>query len=271
MTQPIRPLLDISAATSLPWWPDFALSSYEFDFLWGALGLGRKPYPLQVPPTSRVPERRVELAAEVYRELADRGLVSADVIDAGLESLLRLVGDHRVSVNAVAHIGYQVRALAAADEANGVLAVLAGGELWLTGIRPAELASAIVGVLPAAEPGSGVPISLPVPAAGDVSDVFGDLVLEPEVLAASEAAALTELGALRRGGGRFGCSTVGREPTSAVVGWFDTPHGRYLIGREGPRLSVRPAGSVLIEQCLTEALAAVGLDHLGDLGTRPPS
>lgn len=258
MNQPTRPVPDAPAATSLPWWPDFALSCYEFDVLWGALGPGPAPYPLQVPPTACPPERRGELADEVYRELTDRGLVSANVIDAGLESLLRLLGDHRVSLNAVAHIGYPVRALAAADETAGVLAVLAGGELWLTGIRPSELASAIVGVLPAAEPGAGAPLSLPGLDRCDGGNPFAEVVLGPGVLEASEAAALTELGARRRGGGRFGYSAVDRAPCTAALGWFDTPHGRYLIACDGSRPVVRPTDSAGIERCLTGLLAAVG-------------
>lgn len=129
--------------------PDYVLSSYEFDVLWARLCPGRMPYPLGVPPTGRSRDERAVLANEVYRELTARGLVAADrAVDTGLAEFLRLLDSHHVSVDLVGHIGYPVRALAVTDGVAGVLAVLAGGELWLTGFRPAELATAIVGLLP---------------------------------------------------------------------------------------------------------------------------
>lgn len=133
--------------------PDYALSSYEFDLLWNELCLGRMPGSLVVPRTGRTPGERAVLAKEIYRELTDRGLVDHDRrVDVGLSGLLRLLSGYRVAVDLVGDIGYPVRAVAATDGRAGVLAMLAGGELWLTGISPAGLATAIVGLLPAARP-----------------------------------------------------------------------------------------------------------------------
>lgn len=131
--------------------PDYVLSSYEFDVLWARLCPGRVPYPLGVPPTGRTSDERAVLVNEVYRELIARGLVTADrEVDDGLVEFLRLLDSHAVSVDLVGDIGYPVRALAVTDGVAGVLAVLAGGELWLTGIGPGELATAAVGLLPPA-------------------------------------------------------------------------------------------------------------------------
>lgn len=169
------------------------VSTHEFDLLWGALGLPAVPYPLRVPSTGRTFAERARLTAEVYREFASRGLARGRQLDARLESLLDLLARHEVAFDAVGHIGYPVRALAAAAGRSAVLAVLAGGELWLTATDPGALAGEILGVFPAGTPGS-----LPAPAADR-----------------------------RLAGGQIGADDGRRGST--VVTWFDTPRGRYLV------------------------------------------
>src|SRR4051812_30846196 len=147
------------------------------------------PYPLEVPRTGRTVEQRAELTDEVFRELAERGLASGKRIDADLEAMLRLLADCEISVDAVGHVGYPLRALAAGDRRLAVLGVLAGGELWLPQIRPTALAMGIVGVLPAADAGPGQAMSVPyralVEAADppeDETDPYGDELDERVVL-----------------------------------------------------------------------------------------
>jgi hypothetical protein len=226
---------------------DYVLSSHEFDVLWHELELGAMPYPLAVPRTGRTPEQRAQFADEVYRELGDRGIVSGRLVDAGLERLLRLLGCYRRSIDVVADIGYPVRALAAADQGAGVLAVLAGGELWLTGIEVTALAAAIVGVLPAAAPGPSGPID-PAERSG------GDLAREGELLAEAGAAVLAGLAANRRAGGRFGISVCGARGLT-LLNWLDTEQGRYLLMHKDSWLSVGPADAVGIERRLAAILS----------------
>ncbi|MDQ0376129.1 ESX secretion-associated protein EspG [Amycolatopsis thermophila] len=177
------------------------LSTHEFDLLWGDLGLPAMPYPLQVPSTGRTFAERALLTVEVYRELADRCPATGRRLDSRLEALL---AGPEVSVDAVGHIGYPVRALAAADGRTGVLAVLAGGEVWLTGIPPSALVQRIMAVFPpgAAGVGPGSPGN-------------------------------------RCGGGQIGVLNGGRPST--VVAWFDTPQGRYLLARRAGGVTLTPA------------------------------
>lgn len=246
--------------------PDFALSTEEFDILWGELGLGRMPYPLDVPRTGRTLEQRAELTTEVYRGLAERGLASGARLDQDLDVLLRLLNGYRVAIDAVGHIGYPLRALVAADRNNAVLAVLAGGELWLTQIRPTALAMAIVGVVPAAVPGPGRSISVPyhavAQAADPPTDAYGDPMDERDVLteagvSPSDADFLVELAESRKAGGQFGVSAGPKERIPTLVTWFDTDRGRYLMVHEDSWLSIGPADNARIEQRVAAVLSEV--------------
>ena len=225
--------------------PDYALSSYEFDVLWG---LDRMPYPLAVPRIGRTPAERSVLAGEVRRALSDRGLVAQDErVDAGLAALLRLLGDYRVAVDLVGDIGYPVRALAATDGQTGVLALLAGGELWLTAIAPAELVPAIVGVLPGGVSPGSVPYQR--------TTVLGDDAVA--VVLGRDAVVLSRLPAICRAAGRFGVSTGARGPLPDTVTWLDTETGPYLVAHEGARLSIGPTGPADVARRITDLLSTV--------------
>ncbi|MET0136366.1 MAG: ESX secretion-associated protein EspG [Kibdelosporangium sp.] len=219
--------------------PDFALSSHEFDLLWTDLSLGRMPDSLVVPPFGQTPDERVLLAKEIYRELSDRGLVdTARRVDTRLRALLRLLTGYRVAVDLVADIGYPVRALAATDGRAGVLATLAGGELWLTATSPAGLAAAIVDLLPAACP----PIALPSQATASRASSASSARQSP----AGHAS------------GRFGFATDGGRPPPAMFTWFDTESGRYLVVADKSRSCLVPAGRADIERRITECLFPAG-------------
>jgi hypothetical protein len=225
--------------------PDFALSSYEFDVLWD---FDRMPYPLAVPRIGRTPAERAVLVGEVRRALLDRGLVTeAHEVDPRLAALLRLLGQYRVAVDLVADIGYPVRALAATDGRAGVLAVLAGGELWLTGIAPADLVSAIVGVLPGGLSPGSVPYQR--------TTVLGDDAVA--VVLGRDAVVLSRLPAICRAAGRFGVSTGGWGPLPDTVTWLDTETGPYLVANEGARLSIGPTGHADIARRITDLLSTV--------------
>jgi hypothetical protein len=47
------------------------------------------PYPLEVPIAGTAAEQRAQPTDEVYRELAHRGLVAGNPVEAELEKLLR--------------------------------------------------------------------------------------------------------------------------------------------------------------------------------------
>lgn len=227
--------------------PDFVLSTHEFDILWWALDLGRMPYPLEVPRIGRTPEQRVEFANEVYRELDDRGLMTGAAVDERLVAALRLLTRYHVAIDVVGDIGYPVRALAAATTESGVLAVLAGGELWLTVIAPTTLPGAIIGVLPTCAPGSGPEKSLPCGAFGEAGDPLG------------EAIAVAGLGGRQRTCGLFGASTGDHRRSATPVVWVDTEDGRYVMARDGSALRMAPGDTTSLERRIATILAEVSV------------
>ncbi|ASO21468.1 hypothetical protein FHR81_003109 [Actinoalloteichus hoggarensis] len=251
---------------------EFVLSARQFEFVWTDLGLGRIPYPLDVPSSGKTMAERVELKAEAYRELAERGLVTDGTVSPELTSLLRLLSQPRLSVDAVGHIGRPLRALAATDQELGVLATLAGDELRIGEIRPTSLARSIVGVLPAKEAGPGWAMSAPLHAltaaveSDEDDDPWGsddddeERALRKAGMSAEDAAALAELAANRKGGGQFGVTVGGATQRQArrsatLVTWFDTHQGRYLMVREDEWLSLAPADGERIEGRVMEVLS----------------
>lgn len=221
--------------------PDFALSNYEFDVLWAELGLGRMPHPLQVPPTGSTPAESAVLAQEVRRELTDRGLMAAGhQTDADLAAMLRLLDEHRDAVDLVGDVGYPLRALAATDGHAGVLAVLAGGELWLTSTCRDQLAGAMVGLLPDVGPAVAEPCDAQV----TVLDALAEL---------GRGEATHELTVNCRAAGSFGFSTADRQS----LGWFDAGGNRYLIEHEASRMRVSPVDCAGLKRRIAAGLSTV--------------
>lgn len=248
--------------------PDFVLSATEFDLLCGDFGLGRSPFPLVVPSVGATFEERSGLTDSVYRDLSDRGLASGGRLDADLEALLRLLFRPEVSVDVVGHHEWSIRAMACADKRTAVLGEVGGDQVWLTGIRPAHLATAITSVLPAADPGPGRSVSVrdevlakAVYAEDDMDDPFGgDLddrtSLVRAGMPAQDAETLTELANRRVAGGQFGVSRgEWRSPT--LVNWFDTCEGRYLMVSDDSWISIVPTDHARLESRVERVLASV--------------
>ncbi|MEV8443528.1 ESX secretion-associated protein EspG [Actinosynnema sp. NPDC051121] len=250
--------------------PDFVLSAREFDILWDGLGLGPKPYPLDVPTVGRTVAERAEVAEQVYRDLAERGLVTGWEPDERLAGQLRLLARHDVSVDAVGHLDGPLRAVAVGDGQHGVLAAFGEDQVWQVGIRPTALAASIVAVLPTNRTGPGRAMSVPYqamvaavrPTTDDDPYTFpstGDdherSTLVHAGLSIRDAAELAELAAHRRAGGQFGISHHQRR-SPVVVTWFDTAKGRYLAVRDGDWVSFAPADNdrlkARIDRILTE-------------------
>jgi hypothetical protein len=246
--------------------PDFVLSTHEFELLWHDLELGAIPYPLAVPRMT--PRQRQLLADETLRELDERGLLRHGQLVPELERMLCLLAVHEFAVDTVAHIGYPLRALAATNRVSAVLAMLAGGEVWLSDIRPDALAHASIGLLLPCEAGPGQGISVPYPALLEAADATGSPVSKAVLLAAGmsdvDTAALLELADSRHAGGQFGVTVqdggVARR-VDALVAWCDTSRGRYLMVHDDARLFLAPADVVRLEQRLTECLS--------DMDTKP--
>jgi hypothetical protein len=236
--------------------PEYLLSPREFEVLWRTLRLGRMPYPLDVPSEGATEQELKDLQQRTLARLRDRGLAD----DERLEDLLRLLDDHEVSVDAVLGLDRTVRALAAASRDQAVLAIIDGDLVGLSAIRPTGLAREIVRVLPDGEPGPGNALSVradtlqqaaalqeaePEDESEDPWGVADDELddaqaLQRAGLSAQDARQLGELASNRVAGGQFGV-THGRQRADAVINWFDTHQGRYLVVNSGGWLSLSPA------------------------------
>ncbi|WP_439659011.1 ESX secretion-associated protein EspG [Lentzea sp. HUAS TT2] len=250
--------------------PEYLLSTREFEVLWQTLRLGRMPYPLDVPSEGATEQDVKTLQDRTIAELRRRGIGD----DARLEDLLRLLGDHEVSVDAVAGVGRTIRALAAANGPGAVLAVIDGEKVGLSEIRPTALAREIVRVLPegVAGPGSALSVRLETLQQAvalqeaeqeeDSEDPWGaaDEELDDREallkagLSAQDARQMDELAQNRVAGGQFGV-THGRHRADVVINWFDTHQGRYLMVRSDGWLSLSPTDNDRIATRIDAVLA----------------
>ncbi|MFT7841383.1 ESX secretion-associated protein EspG [Saccharothrix sp. BKS2] len=249
--------------------PEFLLTPRELDALWHHLRLGRLPYPLDVPVPGSTEEEREHLRGQAlagYGEPAPR-----------LVELLRLLAEHEVAVDAVAHVDRAVRAVAVAGGELGAMAVIDSGSIGVLGIRPTALARSIVDVLPGGSAGPGSALSLRLEALheavalqdeqdDDEDDPWGGgelderEALQKAGLSREDATAVSELAASRVAGGQFGVSVAGgyrRTRAGTLITWFDTHQGRYLMVHEDGWLSLAPTDNDRIATRIASVLAAV--------------
>ncbi|SES17384.1 EspG family protein [Lentzea xinjiangensis] len=250
--------------------PEFLLSPREFDVLWHELRLGRMPYPLDVPSEGDTEQDRRVLREKTLDELRRRGLVG----NQRLEDHLRLLDDHKVSVDAVAGLDRTVRALAASNGDRAVLAVIDDDRVGLLTIRETGIAREIVRVLPDGEPGPGTAVNVRVEtlreavAIREAEEKNGseDLWAPPEDdaddrdalqqagLSPQDAKQFGELAANRVAGGQFGVTRDQRR-SGVVINWFDTHQGRYLMVNSDGWLSLSPTDNDRIATRIDAVLA----------------
>ncbi len=251
--------------------PQFLLSPRQLDVLWHDLGLGRLPYPLDVPSLGATGEERARLRAEVLAEYGEP--------DPRLLDLLRLLADPQVAVDAVAHLDRPVRAVAASNGNRAVLAVIDSGKVGLLEIRPTALARSIVEVLPNGSAGPGAALSLRLetlneavalqqeqPDNDEDDDPWGSgelderEALQKAGLSREDASVVSELAANRVAGGQFGVTTNGgyrATRAGVLITWFDTNQGRYLMVHENGWLSLAPTDNDRIATRIASVLSAV--------------
>ncbi|GHH28854.1 ESX secretion-associated protein EspG [Lentzea cavernae] len=248
--------------------PEFLLSPLEFDVLWHDLRLGRVPYPLDVPSEGATEQERRVLVTRTMDELRSRGLVD----NQRLEDFLRLLDDHKVSVDAVAGLDRTVRALAVSNGERAALAIIDGERVGLLEIRETGIAREIVKVLPDAVPGPGTAVNVRVQSLQDAvaikeaeeadtdDDPFGDKgvdeqeALQQAGLSPQDAKQFEELASNRVAGGQFGV-TQDRQRSGVVINWFDTHQGRYLMVNSDGWMSLSPTDNDRIATRINAVLA----------------
>ncbi|MCP2261493.1 EspG family protein [Streptoalloteichus tenebrarius] len=237
---------------------DFTLTTRAWDILWRDRELGPMPYPVDAPSVGRTVAERATLREEVHADLADQGLMSRGRLDVDLDELMRALATADLFVDAVGHVGWPLRAVAASTGATAVLAVLDGDRVGLSAIRPTGLAGAVVDLVPDRPAGPGAAMTVPLAALAravgedvDPDDPFADpdederQALVRAGVPAARAEELLDLAAARTGGGQVGVSRVGPHGGGArrhgpLVSWFDTDRGRYLAVPDGDWLSIAP-------------------------------
>ncbi|MBC6446662.1 ESX secretion-associated protein EspG [Actinokineospora xionganensis] len=247
----------------------FSLSLAAVDMLSQLLRISCRQFPFEIPSFGQLEEDRNRIAKAVFTDLANRGLVRRNQLDADLEAALTVTGDHDIGIGMMGTVEKDrpVRARAAAAGTTAVLAVQEGQTIRFELISPAGLARSLVGLLPgmAAGPGQSVQV-VEAPPQPKSDDGFVQQVRAPR--STSEAQLRMAAAMLERPRTGFGMFTVttrgrrGRQADAGTVSWIDTDAGRYLsLSRPSPDGSIRatysPADSVRLTQQLGELIESV--------------
>ncbi|WP_306463217.1 ESX secretion-associated protein EspG [Solihabitans fulvus] len=246
------------------------ISALEFDVLWEHLRLEVMPLVLKVPSPGKTHTERAALVNSVWADLGRRGLGRPVALDPMLEELLHLLNRPTQEVDGRLWLGRSVRVLAASRGGSGVLAVLDNDRLSLRPASGEGLPREALSVLPTAPAGSGYSVTLPSAdldaAAANVSKPEDlEKALRERGLRQDDAHAMAEM--LRDAGnrGQFGAAARDkwgkRVRPDRVVGFFDTPNGRYVQMRRStagsePWSTIAPVDSRRLTQHLTELLAS---------------
>lgn len=248
------------------------VSASAFDILWSDLGHTTPPGVLAVPSVGRTEEERDRIRAEVYANLAERGLARGWSLDEDLRERLDLLAHASLTVDCEAMVDLAdpdpVRAVAAVTADRGVLAVQPRRTVALTAIRPGEVYDAVVGVLPDFAAGPGMGVSLPASALVGVADaaVSDSATRRARVFEqqAREALAVQSRPVLAAGQFSVHVASGSRRRRLGGVSWFVTDEGGYLgmvaPGRGGETwLSLVPADPARIVTRLADLVDESGV------------
>ncbi|WP_329044729.1 ESX secretion-associated protein EspG [Amycolatopsis sp. NBC_01488] len=205
------------------------VSASAFDILWTDLGHDRPPEPLTVRSVGATEEERAEVRSAVYENLAERGLYDGALAPA-LAARLDLLagGEVFVACEALADMtaAAPFRAVTASGGGHGVLATQPEQTIGLDSIRPAEVCTALVDVLPELTAGPGYGVNLAASALSGASGSASTSAQQQEVLAiqARPVYAAGQFSVSRR-------TASGRVERVGGLTWFDTDVGAYCATR----------------------------------------
>lgn len=233
-----------------------SISALEFDVLCEHLALTPMPLVLKVASPGRTHSERARLVDAVWRSLSSKDLGDPANLDPDLESMLRVLSRPVREVDGRLWLGRAMRVLAARSDvgvpvltadgsAPAVLAVKDGEIITLRWVSSAGLAREALSVLPTAPAGPGRSVTLRSSdldaaardAGNDVEALTG--ALRRRGVRAADIETLTTMTGEAGHRGQFGVAI--REPGrrrhrgAHVVGYFDSPRGRYVqLRRESP-------------------------------------
>lgn len=214
------------------------LSLLDFDVLWENERFPRRHAALDVPSPGATHTERAKLVAQTWRSLEQRGLASGGRAEPNLSDDLALLAYPRRAVYGFIWADRKITLLAASNGGSALMGVVDGGEVWLIRSRDNAIADAAVSVAGEMPAGPGQSISVPTEvltssdarARGDA----GHLVVELTDRGVSLSQAQVIAGMVNGMGtrGQFGAESArgAERPIRAnrVVGFHDTPNGRYL-------------------------------------------
>ncbi|MFB9902862.1 ESX secretion-associated protein EspG [Allokutzneria oryzae] len=239
---------------------DLQLTAIELDVCWEVLGLGETPLQLELPSPGGTWEQRRYLTGQVLATLARRGLAHAGALHPGLENDLRHLAQARWIADArVAIDGRCVRAIATAWSRQGVLLVRDDEHVRLRRTSDSAVLGELVAVAGQVRAGSGHSVNVgaeafqTVTAGAPASEhVLADRLIDrgenPR-----EMRALAWMCSGVTAVGQFGIVT-GHRRAAQVIGFHDTPTGRYLQIRNNAWLTIAPADNNLLAARLRELL-----------------
>lgn len=251
------------------------LSELEFDVLWEHLRLSEMPLAIKVASPGKTHVERESVTKTVWDSLADRGLVGgAQGIDQDLVDLLGLLDRSDYELDARLWLDGGVRALVAAKGHDAVLARLCDGQLTLDPVEISSLPRAALSLLPELAAGPGYSITVPsadlddAAAEAETADELG-WILRDHGVSPDEADELAAMVGNVRRRGQFGAAARDqfgrRHRPDRVVGFFDTPRGRYVQLRRAKSgavawSTIAPADDRRLGQHITDLLNdAVGM------------
>jgi hypothetical protein len=211
------------------------ISALEFDVLWEHLRLKSLPLVLKVPSPGRTHSERAKLVQDAWAGLADRGLGEGVSPDPALAAQLAVLDRPDRELDARLWLGRSVRVLVAQKGGAAVLAVLDNGSLTLREASPDGLPRDVLTPLPTAPAGPGGSVTMPSAVIEDAARDARNLREFETALrnhGVREAAAVAAMISSPVRQGQFGAAVRDnygrRHRADRVVGFFDTPAGRYL-------------------------------------------
>lgn len=205
------------------------LSTVEFEAYWDRLGHGELPPVLDIPSAGRTTEERGRLVDGVREGLRARGIGDRLAEDLAVLSRFAWAVDARVVTSTPIH----ARGAVAAEW--GVLAVRRGDEVTVERMAEHRLITELVALAGQAPATRVESVSVRADAldtasaraGGDLHALAQNLITLGERAAAARAVARLCHGAHTRG-------QFAARPGGAVIGFHDTPTGRYLhLRRDG--------------------------------------
>ncbi|PXY31858.1 ESX secretion-associated protein EspG [Prauserella muralis] len=250
----------------------FSLSLAAVDMLFEHLKLGRAPFPFEVPHIGTTFEQRAQVREAVFRDLEGRGLMQQGRLDADAELALQTFARSPVSITATAQLKDDDRlfARAASDGQFAVVGRQDGNLIVFEEVRPTNVVSAVVDLLPLTPPAPGQSLTVPKPAPrrprhradeGGYDPFAG--VAPPRSHSASQERAIARLfekPKLRIGQfTAFARNPEGKEAPFGPIAWFDTEDGRYFCTQRAAEdgqhwITYAPADNARIAQHLYSQL-----------------